>query len=143
MGYCMRQLKQQFFLPKENVQNAYEAVKTLHGKESIEDSSGYHFSWVSHDFYKLPNFEEIMKEWRWKPTFDEQGNVTKLTFTGEKFGDDIKLFNTIAPFVQTNSFIEMRGEDGAQWTWTFQDNHVSETFHQTSIYDDEDYDDDF
>lgn len=51
---------------------------------------------------------------------DHDGNITELEFIGEKLGDDFKIFQSIAPYVQDGSYIWMIGEDGDQWRWVFQ-----------------------
>lgn len=51
---------------------------------------------------------------------DLAGNITELTFKGDKLGDDFEMFRSIAPYVQDGSYIWMMGEDGSQWRWVFQ-----------------------
>jgi len=51
---------------------------------------------------------------------DTDGNITELTFIGEKLGNDFEMFQLIAPYVQDSSYIWMMGEDGSQWRWVFQ-----------------------
>ena len=50
---------------------------------------------------------------------DTDGNITELTFIGEKLGNDFEMFQWIAPYVQDGSYIWMIGEDGDQWRWVF------------------------
>lgn len=50
---------------------------------------------------------------------DQDGNITELEFIGEKLGDDFKMFQSIAAYVQDGSYIWMIGEDGVQWRWVF------------------------
>ena len=45
---------------------------------------------------------------------DTDGNITELTFIGEKLGNDFEMFQLIAPYVQDSSYIWMMGEDGSQ-----------------------------
>jgi len=122
MGYCMEQRDTNFKIKKENVAEAFKACQTLFGKETIEDSGGRHFSWVDTKvLMEATNLKEFMEEWRWEIVLDEDGNVTDIGFEGDKIGDDEYLFNTIAPFVESGSFIEMSGEDGCLWRWVFKD----------------------
>lgn len=51
---------------------------------------------------------------------DSDGNITELEFIGEKLGNDFKVFQSIAHYVQDGSYIWMVGEDGSQWRWVFQ-----------------------
>lgn len=91
------------------------------GKETILDASGHHFSWVSENFYEQNSLFDIMREWRWSVFEDpmENGDITSIEFIGEKSGDDLILFEALAPFVEAGSFIEMIGEDGYHWRWFF------------------------
>lgn len=115
----MSQTDSSFFIAKENIEAALKAIKNLHGHETIKDSSGPHFSWVDNNFFKINNFEDMMGEWRWEVEYNDNGDVDSISFTGEKSGDELKLFQAIAPFVKKDSFIEMDGEDNCMWRWVF------------------------
>ena len=121
MGYCMSQMDSSFHIPARNLADAVKAIQNLAGKESIKAYGSYnaHFSWVDHDFAKHNNLPDIMDEWRWEVSLDEGGNVDSIMFSGEKLGDDLTLFQAIAPYVEKDCFIEMQGEDGSLWRWTF------------------------
>lgn len=120
MGYYMHQMSESFMIRKEKQDAAMLAIKSLSGKETIKNSGGRHFSWVDQDFAtKYDNLNDMMKAWRWMPEFDEDGNIIRLEFTGEKYGDDDILFEAIAPYVEAGSFIEMLGEEGERWKWKF------------------------
>ena len=49
------------------------------------------------------------------------GDIVAIQFHGETLRDDFEMFQKIAPFVRSGSFLEMAGEDGAQWRWIFKD----------------------
>jgi hypothetical protein len=65
--------------------------------------------------------------WRWHPTVDKKGNITHIEFTGEKYGDDKIMFNMIAPYVEADSYVYMRGECGETFGWEF-DGHKMKEF---------------
>jgi len=121
MGYCMNQQEATFTIKPSNLAGALASIKALAGGETIKDASGRHYSWVStEDFVKAETLSEAMNAWRWHVTCDEEtGEVENILFEGEKLGDDPKLFNAIAPFVEPGSYIEMQGEDGSLWRWFF------------------------
>lgn len=121
MGYCMDQRDANFRIKRSNLKKALEAIKALAGKETIGDASGRHFSWVNTaDFLKATTLAAAMDEWRWTLHFEsDDGDADGIQFHGEKSGDDMHLFQAIAPFVERGSFIEMQGEDGALWRWVF------------------------
>jgi hypothetical protein len=121
MGYWIEVNKVYFRLKAEKIPETIKAIKSLHGKEPISDSSGSHFSWVDNQFYKLNTIQELMAEFRWKPTTGENGDLIDLEFTGQKLGDDEEFFDVIAPFVESGSYIEVEGEDNDKWRWVFKD----------------------
>ena len=126
MGYCFQVVDSVFKIRKENLKKTLKAIQSLHGKETITDSSGEHFSWVKKDFYKLKTVKEILEEWRWEPQFDGDENIEGIVFIGEKIGNDNILFETIAPLVENGSYIDCIGEDAQAWRWKFIDGKFEE-----------------
>lgn len=103
-----------------------QAIKNLHGKETIHDASGRHFSWINNDFYKINDIEKMFSEWRWGLEIDATGSYFVITeFLGEKLGDDDIFFECIAPYME-DGYIEMCGEDSQLWRWVFQNGTVKE-----------------
>jgi hypothetical protein len=121
MGYYINQTDSKFFINKSDFKKVVKAIQKLHGKESITDGSGRHFSWVDQDFHTKDSISEILDSWRWEVGFDKDGNIDLITFHGEKLGDDKILFETIAPYVKSGSFIQITGEDDTMWRWIFRD----------------------
>jgi len=119
----MRLMEAKFKIARENHSEAFKAIKSLAGKETIGD----HFSWVNtKDFVKASSIKEAMEAWRWSPDFDEAGDIIGITFKGEKLGDDKTFFEAIAPYVEAGSYIQMQGEDGEMWRWVFDGKTVKE-----------------
>lgn len=115
MGYCINQRDCNFTIKADNVSKALDAIR-----EFIADDANTRFAWV--DMLSLRSartFETAMKAWRWHAEWTLNGDVRGLFFRGEKLGNDIFLFQVIAPYVQPGSYIEMSGEDGALWRWYF------------------------
>lgn len=118
MGYCIRQVGGKFSVKAGNFPAALSAIQSLHGKETVKDSHGRHFSWVNDKFYEVGDFVGMMQEWRYRLKL-EGGDAVGIEFTGEKLGDDEVLFGAIAPFVESGSYLEFLGEDGDRWRWVF------------------------
>lgn len=113
MGYCIRQHKANFFIGVENQAAALAAMIKL-GNEKRN------FYWVElNDFVNSTTLAEVLDAWRWEPRQDKDGNIVGISFVGEKIGDEEILWNTLAPYVRKDSYIEMGGEDGACWRWVF------------------------
>lgn len=52
--------------------------------------------------------------------------ITGIQFNGEYQGDDYKIFELLAEFVEDESYIEITGEDGDKWRWVFNKGKVKE-----------------
>lgn len=135
MGYGMDQREAVFTIKKENKSDALKAIRAL-AKEAGKMSGGSwlstsretrHFSWVDMEFVRAKTLEVALEAWRWEPVVDEKtGDITSLTFLGEKLGDDQVLWKAVAPFVESGSYISMYGEDGSNWVWRFVDGKFEE-----------------
>jgi len=133
MGYCMQLRDSDFRIKKSNFAPALAAIKDLAGKETIHDSSGTHFSWVdTNRFLSAETLEDALEAWRWEVSLDKSGDIKYIYFIGEKSGDDEMLFKAIAPFVESDCYIEMQGEDGAMWRWVFSDGKMQERYARVS-----------
>lgn len=137
MGYCITQSCSEFFIPKENIPDLIKAIRSLSGKDYEDQRRGGSyisggtknqswFSWVDMSFVNSNDIQDIFDCWRWNVELDDEGNIDVILFRGEKSGEDKLLFDTIAPFVKTGSFIEMTGEDGYCWRWLFKDSKCTE-----------------
>lgn len=118
MGYCMSQRESRFRIDAAKMADAFSALNTLAMKAPAQGRG--HFSWVNTaTLHQAQSLQDHLDEWRWEPSFDPQGNLIEVSFTGEKLGDDKALFDALAPFVTSGSFIVMQGEDGEMWRWVF------------------------
>ena len=114
MRYCMQQRDSHFRMAAEKLPAALAAVQALAEQKTS-------FQWVDSNFARQAStVAEILEAWRWEGEFDPiTGDLTDIHFIGEKLGDEEILFQALAPFVDKGSFIEMQGEDGDLWRWTF------------------------
>jgi hypothetical protein len=109
----MKQRDSRFRMAAEKLPAALAAVQAL-----AEQATS--FQWVDSNFAQASTVAEILEDWRWEGEFDPiTGDLTDIHFIGEKLGDEEILFQALAPFVDKGSFIEMQGEDGDLWRWTF------------------------
>ena len=144
MGYCMTQRDSMFTIKKENKEAALEAIKELAKPEKMEGKASggrwscgsngkreeIFYSWVTtSDFLNASCLEDAIRAWRWCLESDnDSGDVIGIYFEGEKLGNDEILFDAIAPFVEEGSFLEMSGEDGALWRWSFDGKEMEEKY---------------
>lgn len=117
MGYCISQGDSRFHIAASEVPKAFVALKQA---AELLHSAGKSVRWV-----RLPtlcaarNLAEQLEEWRWRVDQAADGSITAVHFEGEKLGDDLRLWQLLAPFVQRGSFIVIHGEEGDTWRWYF------------------------
>ena len=130
MGYYMNMTECDFRIKEENFNECLEAIKKLNpGTDSATGFSGgsSHFAWVNtEEFMEAETLEDAMTAWRWQPQYEKydnerkgEGDITGICFEGQKLGDDKILLDAIAPFVEEDSYIQMSGECGEMWRWSF------------------------
>ena len=128
MGYCISLADYDFILAAEQKDAALAAMKAL---------PDGHYSWVDIDEIRnCKTLEGALREWCYEPEVDDGGNIVGFEFSGEKIGDEDRMFRAIAPFVKDGSFIEMHGEDGARWRWKFVNGQMKE-INARIVWDDE------
>jgi len=117
MGYCITTTDTCLCIKRENIPAALVAIKAM--CETVDDREP-RFAWIdTKTVLEAETLEDALNEWRWDISEDNEGNIIGLTFSGEKLGDDEDLFTNLAPFIEHRGFIEIRGEDDAQWRWVF------------------------
>lgn len=117
MGYCITNTDSSVSIKRVNITAALAAIKAMY--EPVGDREP-RFSWIdSETVLKAETLEAALSEWRWDVTEDGEGNITCLTFSGDKLGDDEDLFYNLAPFIEHGGYIEIRGEDDNPWRWVF------------------------
>ena len=123
MGYYVDMIKDKFYIKKENEQKVIDAIK-----EAV--ANGRIHSWViKKDVEKSDNLQDTFLACRWDiEKLTNNHGYGNLYFDGEKLGDDYEFFRTIAPYVEDDSYIEMRGEDGDMWRWVFEKGECKEIY---------------
>lgn len=123
MGYYVKNTEAHFFIPKEYHGMALQAIRDFMLKTYTADSGMQvirSFPWVSTDeVASSDRLQDALLAWRWDAYTDENGDITDLSFDGEKLGEDEILFNLISPYVKEGSYIVMQGEDNYTWRWYF------------------------
>lgn len=116
----MAQRDEIFSIEADKLDKAFpEVQKSLLAERAKRDMS---YDWVNDcDVTNAKSLADILTAFRWRPSFDDDGNIISICFSGEKYGSDEILFNIIAPYVTEGSFIEMAGEGSDMWRWLFKD----------------------
>jgi hypothetical protein len=114
MGYCIELLDSEFEIKGEHFEKLKKAFKELDKYNKL--------AWVPINF-SSNTLKEVFSSLRYKVKFsvdDEDDEcISGIAFTGEKAGDDNLIWDTIAPFVTSGSFLEFLGEDGDRWRVIF------------------------
>ena len=123
----MSQMESSFFIKTIDKPIALKAIKDfVASKERI--------SWAyKSEIENARTLEDALEEFRWFPENDEEDNIDSIYFQGEKSGDDDLLFNAIAPYVRAGSYIQMCGEDGTIWRFTF-DGEIHEEIYAELVF---------
>jgi hypothetical protein len=150
MGYCA-DATIDVLIPADKVQGALKALRDLMTQVDELGSGGSSsgevwFSWVGTDEVLAAldenNLVKAFKEWRYEAETEDKADLEKLAapeqpifedvrllyFDGEKYGDDEKLWEALAPFVESGGSIEWRGEDDAHWRFLFEDGGMIEQY---------------
>ena len=123
MGYYIEQRSDmEFKIKKEFIAGCLKALKEMAERDN-------NFSWVQNVVVRgADTITQAFHEWRWNVQFNEAGDISALYFEGEKLGDEDSLFQTIAPFVEAGSYIEISGEEGSIWRYCFDGTDCTESY---------------
>jgi hypothetical protein len=121
MGYCIEMRGSNFTISADRAAAALAAIKALDpNREWSGGVRASRFSWiVTSEYMEAKDLAEAMDAWRYELRQKDNGDWVLGSFSGEKLGDDLFLFEAVAPYVKPGSFIEMQGEDGFLWRWIF------------------------
>jgi len=72
------------------------------------------------------DFTKVFEEFRWTPEFDLDGNIDNFEFYEYNLGNEDVFFNILGPYVEKNSYVRMRGDDGLHWEYQFNGNKMEE-----------------
>ena len=110
MSYNIIQQDTQFFMDKSNLDTACQVLR-----------SAADYKWF--DMNNVCSLENAVYQFGWSLEFDDDGNVNFIEHVLECAGEEDRLFEVIAPYVKTGSYIQMIGEDDAIWRWFFDGEH--------------------
>lgn len=120
MGYCVRMNESTIKIKYEYSDNIIDVLQKY-----IKDND---LPWIDYydvmESYTLPMIMESIR-YVLTPINDYEYEIDY--FTGEKLGDDFKLFAQIAPYIE-DGYIEYQGEDGDLWRYVFKDGKVREVY---------------
>ncbi len=112
MGYCVSMTNLKFFIEEVNKYYAYKAFKASPLALEVQEP--------------IHSIEDALDYFGYTAKNDVKDNIIGLEHNAENLSDEEKLFDIIAPYVRSGSFIEMVGEDSEMWRWVFNDGTMKE-----------------
>lgn len=109
MSTTARQMDAQFRIQRRNEPGALAAVRALGPNHRLVNAG---------TLAKARTLREALLAWRWKLLIRD-GQVTHIHFIGEALGESELLLQTIAPYVEPGSYIQMMNWDNHIWRWVF------------------------
>ena len=138
MGYYIRTNTSNFRIRKDNLSKFWEIVTHLMSDEQLAKNGNVifpdqpmkkmYYSWIdTHMARKAIQNQDIFRfffEWRYELMNDEENEdfiCSHIMIEGgeSKIGDEELLFEAIAPIVENGSYIEVIGEDGERFRWSW------------------------
>jgi hypothetical protein len=140
MGYYISTPNSIFSIRNADLPKFFRLVDDLMSDQSVDKngSGGSYsggkkniswFSWVNTDLVRLRISERdivgVFEQWGYElrnmSTHDDITTYDLDIRNGNaKIGDEEKFFAAIAPVVDDGSFIDVRGEDGIEWRWMWE-----------------------
>lgn len=104
MGYCVNLRDNNFKFNKEDSEGILKTLKEFASNTSL--------MWADeHSILRAKNIKECFEEIRYP--LIESGDFYKIDyFDGEKLGNEDKIFNSIAKYIEKDTYLEFSGEDG-------------------------------
>ena len=145
MGYYIEITNSSFRIPKANLDKFWELATHLMTDEIIGEN-GTGGSWVSGKkadvWYAWVDTEKARKailnrdivdffaQWGYDVLLgdnDSQYEVVDVRHSSHssyKIGNEEVLFAVVAPTIEPESFLHVKGENGEEWRWTFSDGNL-------------------
>jgi hypothetical protein len=140
MGYYISTPNTFFSIREKNLARFFDLVRNLMSDEIIEKNgrggsftsngkTSSWYSWVNTDLVRRAVLErdilKVFESWGYDlvQLTEVNGSIhysIKIRDGEAKIGDEEKFFAAIAPVVEDGSFIDARGEDGAEWRWMWE-----------------------
>lgn len=103
MGYNIYQKDSSFMISKEHFPALIAAAQKM----------------CPHKFDSMSSVREVFEYFCFSVQSDVLGNLSEIEFTGQKAGNEDKLFELVAPYVEAGSYISFVGEDNEIFQYSF------------------------
>jgi hypothetical protein len=120
MGYSIDCDESRFRVIKP--QAALAALKAANRQQPLFD-----FEQIPAEIESATTLVEALQACCWDVELDEDERIAHLFYEGKiltNFDDLERLFGVLAPFVESGSFLILRGEDDAGWRYSFRNGQL-------------------
>lgn len=127
MGTCVSLEYSSFRIRPENMAAADTALR-LFCERLRDNSQRQQYPRIDMDAaIAATSLPERLEAWGWTIDLDEAvGGAAEIYFRGEKLEGKGAVFAPLAPYVEADSFLEMRTDSGGRFGWRFDGNAVRE-----------------
>lgn len=80
-------------------------------------------------FVSTENTGKVLAKFQKTPyrfNLDDDGNIISIDMNGYLLGNDLTVFQAVAPYVRNNSFILVHGACDESWKWVFENGTCKE-----------------
>lgn len=144
MGYSVETIECNFVVKAENFDKAYDAMCKLNAEDGLKE--GYsrlagerpansksvasnphkYFSFMAWNYDEIyTNFPDMLKALGFNLITNDNKDVIAVHFC-DTMGQEHLFLEAIAPYVEPNSYIVWKGEDGTMWVCEFVDGKMIE-----------------
>ena len=145
MSYCAEIIESNFSMKAENFDKAYKAVCELNAHDnmksggkfggeptvkpadsmSVSNNPDKWFSFMAWNYDEICNdFIDVLKMLGFDIYLGDDG-IDSLYYC-DKVGQEDIFLDAIAPYVEPDSYLLWRGEDGTMWVYVFEDGKMIE-----------------
>lgn len=116
MSYCIQQRDQDFLIKAAKPPRAYEALskRTKYVEKHPEQT-------IMQRFTALMGYNDYSVDYD-KTT----GDCIGVWLEADRLGNDMEMFDALAPYVEHGSYVEFIGEDNYIWRWVFKQGELHE-----------------
>lgn len=128
--YSVVQTDSKFVIKRDKVFDAYREVLILGTGANNKNLSDIQLGWIMDKLPAIRRLSVVVEYgWGFEMGHDPDGDINGIYYSFSSLtGEEERLFNAIAPFVEDGSFIEMKGEDDKTWRWVFKNGKVEKVF---------------
>lgn len=125
MGYYVHITDSFAVIPYENLPAALDALRGLDARDDLKSGGSgagdRWFRWMNEfDLANAPSVLSVLEKLGFEVDSDGHEGLSIIGYD-DKTGDEGIFIQTLAPFIESGSYIEWRGEDNEAYRWDFHD----------------------